>query len=179
MYLFFFFRGFVYFLLAVLSHHSCSPAFSGCSEQGPPFRWHVQASHCGGGGPLLLWSTGSRTHGLQEFIFVVDRLRCPMACGIFPDQGLNPFPLHWQAIPNCWTTWEVPRRISLKKKLIEVELIYSVVLISVCCTAKWFSYTYMYILFRCDLSWDIEYSSLCYTVYIYSFPLWFITGYRI
>ena len=24
------------------------------------------------------------------------RLRCSTACGIFPDQGLNPRPLHWQ-----------------------------------------------------------------------------------
>ena len=23
-------------------------------------------------------------------------LSCPTACGIFPDQGLNPCPLHWQ-----------------------------------------------------------------------------------
>ena len=25
------------------------------------------------------------------------RLSCSMACGIFPDQGSNPCPLHWQA----------------------------------------------------------------------------------
>ena len=37
-----------------------------------------------------------------------------------------------------------------------------------CCTAKWFSYTYIYILFHIPfhygLSQDIEYSSLCSTV---------------
>ncbi|KAI4588492.1 hypothetical protein MJG53_002900, partial [Ovis ammon polii x Ovis aries] len=27
-----------------------------------------------------------------------DKLSCPMACGIFPDQGLNLCPLHWQDI---------------------------------------------------------------------------------
>ena len=32
------------------------------------------------------------------------------------------------------------------------------------CTAKWFSYVNMYIIFHYGLSWDIEYSSLCYTV---------------
>ena len=44
--------------------------------------------------PLLLQSTGSRragsaivAHGLSRFA----------ACGIFPDQGSNPCPLHWQA----------------------------------------------------------------------------------
>ena len=37
-----------------------------------------------------------------------------------------------------------------------------------CCTTKWFSYTYIHILFsilfHCGLSQDIEYSFLCYTV---------------
>ena len=28
---------------------------------------------------------------------MVHGLRCSAACGIFPDQGLNPCPLHWQA----------------------------------------------------------------------------------
>ena len=40
--------------------------------------------------------------------------------------------------------------------------------VNFCCTAKWSSYTYLYIfshiLFLYDLSQDIEYSSLCYTV---------------
>ena len=36
-----------------------------------------------------LYSTGSvvAAHGLS----------CPMPCEIFPGQGLNPYPLHWQA----------------------------------------------------------------------------------
>ena len=36
---------------------------------------------------LLSQSTGSRARGLS----------CSEACGIFPDQGSNPCPLHWQA----------------------------------------------------------------------------------
>ena len=38
-------------------------------------------------------------HGLQSAgsVVVAHRLSCSMACGIFPDQGLNPCPLHWQA----------------------------------------------------------------------------------
>ena len=38
--------------------------------------------------------------------------------------------------------------------------------INICCTLKWFSYTYVYFsyLFHYDLSQDIEYSSLCDTV---------------
>ena len=33
------------------------------------------------------WSTGSRHAGS---VAVAHRLSCPAACGIFPDQGLNP-----------------------------------------------------------------------------------------
>ena len=43
---------------------------------------------------LLLRSMGSRHVGK---VVVVYRLSCSAACGIFPDQGLNPCPLHWQA----------------------------------------------------------------------------------
>ena len=44
--------------------------------------------------PLLLWSTGSRCAGS---VIVAHGPSCSAACGIFPDQGLNPCPLHWQA----------------------------------------------------------------------------------
>ena len=44
--------------------------------------------------PLLLRSTGSRHAGS---VIVAHGPSCSVACGIFPDQGLNPCPLHWQA----------------------------------------------------------------------------------
>ena len=44
--------------------------------------------------PLLLRSTGSRRAGS---VVVAHGLSCSTACGIFPDQGSNPCPLHWQA----------------------------------------------------------------------------------
>ena len=43
---------------------------------------------------LLLRNTGSRA---QASVVVAHGLRCSVACGIFPDQGLNPCPVHWQA----------------------------------------------------------------------------------
>ena len=43
--------------------------------------------------PLLLWSTGSRRTGS---VIVAHGPSCSAACGIFPDQGSNPCPLHWQ-----------------------------------------------------------------------------------
>ena len=44
--------------------------------------------------PLLLRSTGSRRAGSAV---VVHGPSCSAARGIFPDQGSNPCPLHWQA----------------------------------------------------------------------------------
>ena len=44
--------------------------------------------------PLFLRSTGSRRAGS---LVVAHGLSCSTACGIFPDQGLNPCPRHWQA----------------------------------------------------------------------------------
>ena len=44
--------------------------------------------------PLLLRSTGSRRSGS---VVVAHGPGCSAACGIFPDQGSNPCPLHWQA----------------------------------------------------------------------------------
>ena len=58
--------------------------------------------------PLLLRSTGSRCAGSA---IVAHGPSCSMACGILPDQGSNPCPLHWQAdsqplrhqgSPLCW-----------------------------------------------------------------------------
>ena len=44
--------------------------------------------------PLLLRSTGSTRAGS---VVVAHEPSCSAACGIFPDQGSNPCPLHWQA----------------------------------------------------------------------------------
>ena len=44
--------------------------------------------------PVLLRSTGSRRSGS---VVVAHGPSCSAACGIFPDQGSNPCPLHWQA----------------------------------------------------------------------------------
>ena len=44
--------------------------------------------------PVLLQSTGSRRAGS---VVVAHGPSCSATCGIFPDQGSNPCPLHWQA----------------------------------------------------------------------------------
>ena len=50
-----------------------------------------RTSRCGG--LSLLQSTGSRCAGL---VVVAHGLSCSTAHGIFPNQGSNPCPLHWQ-----------------------------------------------------------------------------------
>ena len=47
--------------------------------------------------PLLLRSTGSRRAGSAIVAHGPSR---SAACGILPDQGSNPCPLHWQADPQ-------------------------------------------------------------------------------
>ena len=55
---------------------------------------------------LLLWqSTDSRRVGS---VVAAHGPSCPMACGIFPDQGSNPSPCSGRQILNCWTTRDAP-----------------------------------------------------------------------
>ena len=73
---------------------------------GSPFLWGLSpvaasgghsSSRCAGlslSRPLLLRSTGSRRAGSAG---VAHGPSCSAACGIFPDQGSNPCPLHRQA----------------------------------------------------------------------------------
>ena len=64
----------------------CARAFCSCGEQGPLF---IAVR-----GPLTV-----AEHRLQtrSSVVVAHRPSCSAACGIFPDQGSNPCPLHWQA----------------------------------------------------------------------------------
>ena len=69
----------------------CARAFSSCGERG---HYSLRCTGLSLSRPLLLWSTGSRCAGS---VVVAHGPSCSMACGIFPDQGSNPCPLHWQA----------------------------------------------------------------------------------
>ena len=72
--------------------------------QTPRLATELQNQHGSGGGTALLSSCGGFSRGCraqtlstQALAAVAHRLSCPMACRIFPDQGLNPCPLHWHA----------------------------------------------------------------------------------
>ena len=77
--------------MALLGLRFCARAFSSCGKWGPLFiavRGPLTTR------PLLLRSTGSRRAGSASVAHGPSR---SAACGIFPDQGSNPCPLHWQA----------------------------------------------------------------------------------
>ena len=68
--------------------------------------------------PLLLRSTGSRCEGSVN---VAHGPSCSAACGIFPDQGSNPCPLHWQADSQPLRHQGSPCKVNLQLQ-IEVVL---------------------------------------------------------
>ena len=89
---FFFFFNYLFFFCCVVSWLLHAAFLFSCSEQGLLF----VAVRCAGLSLrwLLLWSAGLSSTGS---VCVAHGLSCVGACGIFPDQGSNPCPLHWQA----------------------------------------------------------------------------------
>ena len=77
--------------MAVLGLRFCARAFSSCGKWGPLF---IAVR-----GPLTIAASLVAEHRLQmrRLSSCGSRASCSMACGIFPDQGSNPCPLHWQA----------------------------------------------------------------------------------
>ena len=77
----------------MLSLHRCAQVFSGCGRRGP-----VAARR----GSVVV------AHGFS----------CAVVCGIFPDQELNPRPLHWQAdfYPVNYRGSPEPHFLSARKK---------------------------------------------------------------
>ena len=84
---------FIYLFMAVLGLRFCARAFSSCGKRGPLFIV-VRGPLTIAASPIADRSTGSRR---ARSVVVAHGLSCSAACGIFPDQGSNPYPLHWQA----------------------------------------------------------------------------------
>ena len=80
-----------YLFLAVLGLRFCARAFSSCSKRGTTLHRGARASHYRG---LSCW--GAQAPDAHSVV-VAHGLSCSAACGIFPDQGSNLCPLHWQA----------------------------------------------------------------------------------
>ena len=118
--------------LVTLGLHCCTWAFCSCGEQGLLSSCGVQLSHCGD-----LCSAGSRGSGFSSCSCRVDWApehslsSCPMACGIFPDQGSKLCPLHWQV-----NSYALYHRGSL---LLNFLLLLPWCLYKVFCWMKWVS----------------------------------------
>ena len=95
----------------------CARAFSSCGKWGPLFI----AVH----GPLtivasLVGSTGSRRAGS---VVVAHGPSCSAACGILPDQGSNPCPLHSQADSQPLCHQGSPEKLFLKVSFICISIV--------------------------------------------------------
>ena len=91
-------------VLAVLGLHCCSWAFPTWGKLGLHSSCDAWASHFNGFACCRAWALALKgsivaAHGLQsaDSVAVMHSLSCRGSCGFFPDQGLNPYPLHWQA----------------------------------------------------------------------------------
>ena len=82
---------FIYLVLAAPGHCYCREGFLWLWRVGVTLRCGAWASQCGDFSCCRAEALGS-----QASIAVVHGLSCSSACGIFPDQGLNPSPMHWQ-----------------------------------------------------------------------------------
>ena len=82
----------------------CTQAFSSCGERGATLHFGAWASRCSGFSCCGALALGIRAsvvvaRGLHSTgsLVVVHGVSCSAARGIFPNQGSNPCPLHWQA----------------------------------------------------------------------------------
>ena len=104
---FFFFNKFIYlFIYLIFGCIGSSLLHAGFLQllrAGATLCCGAWASRCGGfsycrARALGTWVSAVVAHRLQSAasVVVAHGLSCSGACGIFPDQGLNPCPLHWQ-----------------------------------------------------------------------------------
>ena len=87
-----------YLFLAAVGLCCCVWAFSSCSKQRLLSSCAAWTSCSGGFSCCRAQALESLFQQLQHAgsVVVVCGLSCPLACGIFPDQGQNLCPLHWQ-----------------------------------------------------------------------------------
>ena len=88
---FFFFFNFYLFIYGCVGFSFLYEGFLQLRQEGATLHRGARATHYRG---HSLRSTGSRRAGSA---IVAHGPSCSAACGIFPDQGSNPCPLHWQA----------------------------------------------------------------------------------
>ena len=87
-----FFSRFIYLFSAVLGLRCCAWAFSSCGNQGLLCSCGAQASHRGGFSCCRAQAFARGPRGCGTWALLLSGM------WILPDQGLNPCPLHWQAV---------------------------------------------------------------------------------
>ena len=97
------------FIWAALGLHCYTQAFSSCTESGLLF-FKVHGLLAAAASPVA----AHRLWGVRASVGAAHGLSCPTVCGIFLDQGSNPFPLHKQVDSYHWTIREVQYIIFLK-----------------------------------------------------------------
>ena len=168
----------------MLGLHFCVRAFSSCGERGPLFiavRGPLSR-------PLLLRSTGSRRAGS---VVVAHGPSCSAACGIFPDQGSNPCPLHWQADSQPLRHQGSPNITFLMKNILKetyakisekthcvtflkIPLMYKTARFSylLLCSAGWdvlFKSKYRWLLNNADVNLNLTYTPYAQFLHIHGF----------
>ena len=93
------------YLFVALGLGCNAQAFSSCGERGPLF---VVVR-----GLLITVASLVAKHGLSS----------PAACGIFPDQGLNLCPVHWQVESKPLCHQGSPQNVFLKTSFVLVEIL--------------------------------------------------------
>ena len=93
----------IYFIFGCVGSSLLHAGFLQLRRARATLRCGARASHCGGfsccgAWALDVWASVVVARGLQSTVsvVVVHGLSCSAACGILPDQGSNPCPLHWQ-----------------------------------------------------------------------------------
>ena len=101
--------------MVALGLRCCPWAFSGCSKQGLFSDCGARVSHCGGFASLLLVA---ELHGFSSC-----GAHCPVACGILPERGSNPCPLHWQTDASPLGHQASPQwlRLDMARRLYAIE----------------------------------------------------------
>ena len=105
--------------MAVLGLRFCVRAFSSCGKRGPLF---ITVR-----GPLTIVASLVAEHRLQTRRLSncgsrAQSLPSLAACGIFPDQGLNPCPLHWQADSQPLRHQGSPKHYAFKQPVVTEEI---------------------------------------------------------
>ena len=78
--------------------------------------------------------------GTWASVVAVCRCSCSVACEIFPDQGLNPCRLHWQADSHpLYNQGSPPNEIVLKEVIRISDTVFSIFLIRLTCELHFWS----------------------------------------